>query len=169
MTSNKKTSVYLLIVVTIVILVVGVFVLLRVSSDSDDTTNDSDVNFSQEKENTTDTKLTSPVPGNSIDEMIVNKDDSTIEAVVTYVEGRFDPSILGPVAPGTTVKFFNESSSTIQIASDDHPSHQDLPEFDSGSLAPGEEYEFTFNEIGSWSFHDHFQPNVTGQVTVTDL
>lgn len=71
------------------------------------------------------------------------------------------------VQEGDTVVFRNNGSSDIWVASDDHPVHNDLPGFDAESgISPGEEYSYTFEESGTWGYHDHLNPNQTGTVIV---
>lgn len=168
--SQRGTKRIIVVAAIVIVLLIGWFAFLSNGSESDNTTTDVNTNTSdQQTKNADDTSLTTPVPGANIDEMVVDGESSTTEAVVTYVNGRFDPESLGPIATGTVVKFFNEGSSNVQISSDDHPSHLDLPGFDSGILAPGEEYEFTFEQTGTWSFHNHLEPSETGEVTVSEL
>ncbi|MEK6824273.1 MAG: hypothetical protein AABY02_00300, partial [Nanoarchaeota archaeon] len=62
-----------------------------------------------------------------------------------------------------------------------HPSHKNYPGSDIAKcgtseastifdackgLAQGESYSFTFNEVGSWNYHDHLNPNLRGTVIV---
>ena len=71
------------------------------------------------------------------------------------------------VAPGTTVVFVNNDTTKHWPASGPHPTHTALPGFDSKpGLAPGQSYEFTFDKVGTWAFHDHLNPSVSGSVTV---
>ncbi len=110
-----------------------------------------------------------PAPGSEgVDEAVVNGQDETISAVVTYVDRRFDPEQIGPITPGSTVKFFNESSQEVWIASDNHPTHTVLPGFDSEeSISPGEEYVFTFENAGNWQYHNHLNPSEVGSIQVS--
>jgi plastocyanin len=91
-------------------------------------------------------------------------------AIVTITASGLDPKSFS-VPVGTTVTFQNQDSVSHEIASDPHPSHSDLPAFDSGTgIAPGESYSFTFTRVGSWGYHDHADPynaTFTGSVTVT--
>lgn len=71
------------------------------------------------------------------------------------------------VEQGDTVVFVNDSDFGMWPASDPHPQHTDLPEFDAGgNVQPGEEYAFTFEEVGQWGYHDHSNSSVTGTVIV---
>lgn len=90
--------------------------------------------------------------------------------VVTYDGTTFTPAKL-TVKAGTTVIFSNTSERPMWVASDVHPTHELYPEFDTGATnggrpSPGEDGEFTFERIGTWSYHDHNNPSVTGTVVV---
>ena len=82
---------------------------------------------------------------------------------------------------GDIVLFLNEGSSKSWPASDVHPTHTVYPNsgiskcgtveeeniFDAcKGLANGESYSFTFNEIGTWTYHDHLKPYVGGTIVV---
>lgn len=111
-----------------------------------------------------------PVPGSDVDEAIVASEDETVSAVVTFADGKFDPAFIGPLSTGSTVRFINESTGVVWVASDDHPAHLDLPAFDAKSGIPaGESYEYTFDEPGDWTYHDHLQPWLIGTIQVTGL
>lgn len=85
---------------------------------------------------------------------------------VSYTNSCFSPSTL-TVKQGQTVSFINNSSRSMQPASNDHPSHTDYPEFDSGSpVEKGETYEFTFTKKGTWGYHDHLRESCSGTVIV---
>lgn len=71
------------------------------------------------------------------------------------------------IDPGTTVTFVNNGQAPHWPASDIHPTHEILPEFDSGrGLTTGETYSYTFTESGTWRFHDHLNPRTTGVIVV---
>ena len=76
---------------------------------------------------------------------------------------------------GDTIVFLNKDSSDHWVASAIHPTHTSYPEsggcigrkFDScRRLAAGENFTFTFNQVGSWNYHDHLNPSLTGTVVV---
>lgn len=86
--------------------------------------------------------------------------------VVTYTDEGFAPD-QATVQSGETVTFENNSSFDLWVASDEHPAHTELPEFDAGrGISPGEVYTFTFTEPGEWGYHNHLQANQTGVVVV---
>ena len=86
----------------------------------------------------------------------------------------FEPKTL-TVKAGTTVTFVNEDSNKHWPASAMHPTHNVYPEsggcigskFDAcKGLEQGESFSFTFNEKGSWKYHDHLSVSSTGTVVV---
>lgn len=82
-------------------------------------------------------------------------------------ERGFEPSEL-IIEKGETVTFENVSTKTdYWPASDIHPTHNIYPEFDpKRPVKAGETWEFTFNKVGTWKFHDHLFPQFTGQIKV---
>jgi plastocyanin len=64
------------------------------------------------------------------------------------------------VAVGTTVTVTNDDSTTHTWSSEDGT-------FDSGSIAPGESFEFTFDTAGTFAYHCNFHASMQGTITVT--
>ena len=87
--------------------------------------------------------------------------------MITYKDSGFEPSDL-TVKKGTVVTVKNESGHTMQFASNDHPAHRDNPEMNIKTLAPGESDSYTATAVGTWGFHNHFDENQTGNITVTE-
>lgn len=90
----------------------------------------------------------------------------------------FEPKTL-TIEVGTTVTFVNEDSNKHWPASAVHPTHEVYPGssikkcgtgekiFDvCKGLAQGESFSFTFNEKGSWKYHDHLSISSTGTIVV---
>ena len=63
------------------------------------------------------------------------------------------------VAVGTTVAVTNDDSATHTWTSEDGT-------FDSGSIAPGESFEFTFDTAGTFAYHCNFHASMQGTITV---
>lgn len=84
---------------------------------------------------------------------------------VSVTDNGFEPSSV-TIGAGQTVTFTNNSSNPVFVASDPHPTHTNLPEFQSKNVAVGESYSFTFNQLGSWGYHNHLNPSVRGTVVV---
>ena len=149
------------IIIIIAIVVVG-FLLLRDGTQPDS----SDVDSSGQAQITEDTKVIGD--STEIDEELGDAPiDTTAEIiVVTYTNKGFTPKEI-IVSAGQTVRFVNESSGNMWLASDPHPTHTILPEFDEKkSIGNGENYEFTFTEIGEWDYHNHVKPSAVGTVVV---
>lgn len=85
------------------------------------------------------------------------------------------------ISKGDSVTWVNKYSSPSWPASAAHPTHTIYPGsgvqkcgtseekniFDAcRGLAENEQYTFTFNESGSWNYHDHLNPSRSGRVIV---
>ncbi len=99
----------------------------------------------------------------------VNKDNT-----VKITLSGFNPSTLS-INSGETVTWINKGSSQAWPASAIHPSHEVYPEtggcigskFDAcKGLKQGESYSFTFNQKGTWRYHDHLNPSSIGTIIV---
>ena len=64
------------------------------------------------------------------------------------------------VALGTTVTVTNTDASPHTWSSEDGT-------FDSGSISPGDTFEFTFDTAGEFAYFCNFHPSMTGTITVT--
>jgi len=88
------------------------------------------------------------------------------ENTITYTGTGFSPQSI-TVKPGTTVTFVNESSTDMWVASALHPTHLELLGFDQlKGEGKGSTYSFTFEDVGTWKFHDHLNPKAFGSVIV---
>lgn len=81
-------------------------------------------------------------------------------AVADLTIADFAFSGVTEVSVGSTVTITNTDSSPHTWSSDDGA-------FDSGSIAPGAAFEFTFTEAGTFAYHCNFHPSMTGSITVT--
>lgn len=117
-----------------------------------------------------DTASTQPAQTEEVDQAAPNDsgDDSTLGAThtVTYTNDGFSPATL-TINQGDTVKFVNQSNRDFQPASNDHPEHTLYPGFDAGDeIDPGGSYEFTFERVGTWGYHNHELEGHTGTIVV---
>ncbi len=119
---------------------------------------------------------------------VVNNPDETSQTSITENSGNaieitssgFSPETL-TIARGETVTWINRDSEKHWPASAIHPTHKVYPGsdiekcgtseenviFDScRGLASGESWSFTFNEIGSWGYHDHLDVGLRGKIIV---
>ena len=101
---------------------------------------------------------------------------------VTYTDQGFSPKSVS-VAVGSSVKFVNNSTHSMWVASDVHPTHAKYDgtstsqhcaqgkttggTFDECSaVAPGTVYTFAFTKAGSFTYHNHVQASDNGIVIV---
>jgi len=100
---------------------------------------------------------------------LVSGPELTITPVASVVYGNsgFSPERL-TIKAGTIVVFKNESGlNPMWVASDIHPTHKLLPDFDQLQGAnKGTVYEYTFTQTGVWAYHNHLSPLHGGAVTV---
>jgi plastocyanin len=87
---------------------------------------------------------------------------------VTITDSAFSPADI-TVKSGTKVTFKNTGTKQHWPASAPHPSHTDLPGFDSmKGLANNETYSYTFTQVGKWKYHDHLNVALFGSVIVVE-
>ena len=85
---------------------------------------------------------------------------------VNYTDTGFNPSTL-EINKGDIVKFVNQSNGGMDVSSNPHPLHTDYPAFNENiTVDAGGTFEFTFDQVGTWSYHNHLRPNLGGIVTV---
>lgn len=85
---------------------------------------------------------------------------------VVYTDDGFIPETV-TIRSGETVRFINESSVGMWVASDEHPQHTILSTFDQFGIAEnGESYDYTFEKSGSWAYHDHIDASKLGTIIV---
>lgn len=85
---------------------------------------------------------------------------------VTYTNEGFVPKEVS-IKKGDTIQFLNGTSQDFWPASDLHPTHELLPEFDPKKpINAGSSWSFTFKKRGDWRYHDHLRPTFRGLVKV---
>ncbi len=93
---------------------------------------------------------------------------------VEITSSGFSPSTL-TINAGDTVTFVNKDSRPHWPASAVHPTHTVYPEsggcigskFDAcKGLAQDETFSFKFDQKGTWKYHDHLNPGLTGTIVV---
>lgn len=100
--------------------------------------------------------------------------DSKNTVVISYETEGFSPNAI-TIKKGDAVLFKNESSDDIWPASGPHPAHTTYPTkggcigstFDAcAKIPPGGSWTFTFDIVGTWSYHDHLNSGRTGMIIV---
>lgn len=93
---------------------------------------------------------------------------------VEITSSGFSPNTL-TINAGDTVTFVNKDSRSHWPASAVHPTHTVYPEsggcigskFDAcKGLAQSETFSFKFDQKGTWKYHDHLNPGLTGTIVV---
>lgn len=123
-----------------------------------------------------------PTPPTGVEKPSSDTDNNAQETllpsrfVVTMNDQGFSPKEL-QIKKGDTIEFINAGSRPHWPASAVHPVHTDYPEgggcigsaFDAcEGVKPGEAWSFTFNQVGTWKYHDHLSPSLTGVIVVTE-
>lgn len=81
-------------------------------------------------------------------------------------DNQFNPKNI-QINQGQTVSFENNGKTSKWPASNIHPTHAIYPEFDpKKGIKPGEVWEFKFDKSGKWRYHDHLNPEITGEIIV---
>lgn len=122
-----------------------------------------------------------PVPATTgVEEAVVITDEATTagesmekggvmtKVTVAYTDSGYSPKEV-TIKAGTAVVFVNQSSVGMWTASAVHPTHQLLPGFDQlKEVAKGGTYEYTFEKVGTWKYHNHLKATDFGSVVVTE-
>ena len=86
---------------------------------------------------------------------------------VEFTDDGFVPKRL-EIEVGQQVQFVNRSESSLWPASNIHPTHQIMPEFDAGSPVGADGvWAFTFHKPGFWRYHNHMVPEHSGLIVAT--
>ncbi|MEK7104904.1 MAG: plastocyanin/azurin family copper-binding protein [Patescibacteria group bacterium] len=145
------------IIIIIIIVAIGGFMLFRDGATTG--------------RNTVTNEMFTEGDDNNDADMIIELEDGLIDTtaeviIVTYGNDGFSPKEIA-VSQGQIVRFVNESSGNMWVASDVHPTHKIMPEFDNKkSIGNGESYEFAFTKVGEWKYHNHVKPSAVGIITV---
>jgi len=140
--------------------------------------------FGSERTTSTDSEITN---GNDLPELegdelgtgIGTPPEVLMPNTVEMSSSGFSPSSL-TINAGDTVTFL-AISSNIWPASDIHPTHRNYPGSDISKcntaeadnifdacrgIPNGNSYSFTFTEVGTWNYHNHFSPGRRGTIIV---
>ncbi len=104
------------------------------------------------------------------------------EHKIEFKADAFSPKEL-TIKKGEKVTFVNNGDRKIWPASAMHPDHNKYPGsgiakcktaeatmiFDAcAGVEMGSSWSFTFNEVGTWGYHDHLRSSVFGKIIVTE-
>lgn len=88
-----------------------------------------------------------------------------VTSTVTLTQSGFDQQTL-KVKVGTKVTWINKSGETATVNSDPHPTHTLWPFLNLGNFDDGMSVSVTFDKAGTYTYHNHLNPNETGTVIV---
>lgn len=88
-------------------------------------------------------------------------------ATITATDDGFTPDTV-TIKKGQSIKVVNNSSSSIEFSSADHPTHLQDPELNMSELAPGESGTITPENVGTHGYHDHLHATHTGKIVVIE-
>ena len=102
-------------------------------------------------------------------------DDSCVAAVaekasaITFTESGVTPAC-SIASSGQKITWVNATPRVIQVSSDPHPVHSDNPEISDGKfiiqLDPGQGADAVLTRKGTFGFHDHAKPSLTGTLII---
>jgi len=102
--------------------------------------------------------------------------------IITYTDSGYTPNPI-TIKKGEAVIWKNESSNPMWTASAMHPTHKVypgtdisacgtqtlMPMFDAcAGVASGQSWSFTFNNVGTWGYHNHLNSSKFGKVVVVE-
>lgn len=134
---------------------------------------------STNKLNSSSNQLSNPTTGNNINTNTLNTASNV--KIVEITSTGFSPVKL-EIKQGETVRWINKQPQKSWPASAVHPSHTVYPGSDikkcgtveqstifdaCRGIEEGEAYEFTFNQIGAWDYHDHLTARWRGDIIVS--
>ena len=129
----------------------------------------------------TPTPTVSSVPTVSVSpEPTASPSPDVVKNIISYSDSGYSPSII-TIKKGETVTWKNESGVKMWTASAMHPTHKVYPGtsiemcgtqtlvaiFDAcAGTVSGQSWEFGFDSVGTWKYHNHLQPNHTGTIMI---
>lgn len=70
------------------------------------------------------------------------------------------------IKAGESVTWVNSDTVDHTVNSAIHPTHTIYPPLNLGIIKPGDQKSLTFPQAGTYKYHDHLNPSLTGSVTV---
>lgn len=87
------------------------------------------------------------------------------ETVVKVTSTGFSPKTV-TIKAGESVTWMNDDTAVHAVNSAVHPTHQVYPPLNLGNIQAGEKLSLTFPTAGTYKYHNHLNPSLTGSVTV---
>lgn len=105
-------------------------------------------------------KTPMPIPGSETPEMVA-------QHTVHIKDFSFQLPTL-TIKKGETVEFIQDDEIGHTVSTDPHPEHTQLPGFVSDVLLKGQKFTYTFNDVGTWTYHCSPHPSMKGTIVVTE-
>lgn len=103
-----------------------------------------------------------------MDASFAHEEERGGSVVVHVTDEGFEPRSV-ELASGETVVFENVDDEGHWPASDDHPTHEIYPALDPKKpIQPATSWSATLDRPGTWKYHDHMNPTLTGEVVVRE-
>ena len=153
-----------IIIGVIIVVVIGAFAWFFYASNQTKTQDSAATTTKAEPEST----MTSSEDQNDND-LTGQKNEIKEGSTVTYSDSGFSPQSV-TVKSGENITWVNDSNSTVQVGSANHPTHTINQQITGDEfvieLAPGESETVQLTKTGNWGYHDHLKPGMTGSITV---
>ncbi|MBI2018190.1 cupredoxin domain-containing protein [Candidatus Daviesbacteria bacterium] len=95
------------------------------------------------------------------DGAIVTEDKNAVQ----ISSSGFSPKSIA-IKVGETVTWMNNDNTNHTVYSAGHPTHLTYPPLNLGTIKPGRQVSLEFPKAGTYQYHDHLNPSLTGSVTV---
>lgn len=125
----------------------------------------------EEEQNINTTPVNSPSANSSANANTsadTNTDTRPRGHIVNVTSSGFSPSTL-TISAGDTVKWVNQTSSSVHVAPDNHPTHgryRGIWDDAEQEITNGESYSHTFTTAGTFGYHDHNRSSREGSIIV---
>lgn len=91
---------------------------------------------------------------------------ATVAGVVVKVSATgFSPKEV-KIKVGEVVTWMNDDTAMHNVSSAPHPTHTAYSPLNLGNIPAGSKVSLTFPTAGTYKYHDHLNPSLTGSVTV---
>ena len=91
--------------------------------------------------------------------------EEVTEAIVMISSSGFSPKSV-KIKIGGKVLFVNGDSADHQVMSNPHPTHTGYAKLNVGVIKPNDMQTAEFDTAGTFGYHDHLNPSLTGEVVV---
>lgn len=96
---------------------------------------------------------------------VIVEEPSNGKSIVKITSAGFIPKVV-TIKKGESISWVNEDVADHTVNSAVHPTHQVYPRLNLGVIKPGDKISLSFPDTGSYKYHDHLNPSLTGSVTV---